>query len=275
MESLASSRLKAKKLDLYRSDEEKRCRLFDTELNDVEIRYPGLEECFAPMESLTMNLCNPTPPWPWIRPGRTSAEREATPDIPNESDFLGLGHLPKLAQHLSHLDIHYFSQAQWGRKSIVHSRVLMQHTAAYSALPNLQSCRIAGLHCDLEELLLFLQHTKPKRVTLENILALSGSWRPLFDFLTDPQTCVESSYLRELSEDYQHMWFHVPGSFECNHLGTPGSRTIERRKEDVRTPLDYGFIVEVSTLSELSFHRWYGRRLSEYGAAQFGEIERP
>lgn len=37
------------------------------------------------------------------------------------------------------------------------------------------SASAAVVHCDLEDLLRFLQRTKPKRVALENILALSGS----------------------------------------------------------------------------------------------------
>jgi hypothetical protein len=192
MESLISSSLTIGNLDLYNSSGMQPCSLSTTEVNNLESQYPGLRACFTPMESLSISLCNP-------KSTEDDAE-EAYLEMPDESNTLGLGQLLKLPLQLSHLDVHYFIQGNFGRHRIFHPRALMQHAADCSGLPNLQSCRITGLHCDTGDLVLFLQRTKPKCVTLENIIVLSKTWRPVLAFLTSSHANIKSLSLGDLFE---------------------------------------------------------------------------
>jgi hypothetical protein len=192
MESLISSSLTIGNLDLYNSSGMQPCSLSTTEVNNLESQYPGLRACFTPMESLSISLCNPKSP-------EDDAE-EAYLEMPDESNTLGLGQLLKLPLQLSHLDVHYFIQGNFGRHRIFHPRALMQHAADCSGLPNLQSCRITRLHCDTGDLVLFLQRTKPKCVTLENIIVLSKTWRPVLAFLTSSHANIKSLSLGDLFE---------------------------------------------------------------------------
>jgi hypothetical protein len=237
MESLMSSHLTIKKLDLYNSGEMQPCSLSTTEVNNIEARYPGLRACFAPTESLTISLCNPED------------------EMPDESNSLGLGQLLELLQQLSHLGVHYFIQGRRGHKRIFHPRALMQHAAACSNLPNLQSCRIGGLHCDADDLALFLQRTRPKCVALESIIALSETWRPVIDLLTSPQVNIKSFDLDTLFEletpverlhlddesdvtvDSKHVWLNAPGTTTS---GMPRRSTSVMRQDDaVKHPLNH------------------------------------
>jgi hypothetical protein len=272
MESLMSSHLTIKKLDLYNSSEMHPCSLSTTEVNNIEARYPGLRECFDPMESLTMSLCNPESP---------------RDEMPDESNSLGLGQLLVLLQKLSHLDVHYFIQGHFGHKRIFHPRALMQHAAACSDLPNLQSCRIGGLHCDTGDLLLFLQRTKPKCVALENVIALSESWRPVLDFLTDPQVNIKSLYLGHLfglktpierlhldedndfSVDTNHVWFDEPGTTTSGvSEAARRSTTVMRQNDAVKLPLDHfvGDDARNIPLIYNSYGNWSERKLWQYGS---------
>lgn len=272
MESLASSLLAVEKLDIYNGSDMQRCSLPDRELNNVGANYPGLHACFAPMESLTMSLCNPRPPevkhceWAGERP--FWLEGGITPVTPDLSESLGLGQLLKLTQHLSHLNLHYFTQHSWDPTEKLHSQVLTQYAATCSPLPKLRSCRISGLHCDPDELIIFLQQTKPKRIALENIFALSKTWRPIFDLLTSPQAELESLYLDDLFEGHRHICFDAPGPAKYDETGTTGCNTVQRRSETVRLPINY-HLVRCDVRHTESLWYWRERRSLEYGLGRF------
>lgn len=85
--------------------------------------------------------------------------------------LLGHGQSLHLAPQLFHLDVHFFTQGN-SRETFTQSRSLMQYAAACRPLPTLQSCRIRGLHCDPDDLLLLLQSTKPKLIDLQHITTL-------------------------------------------------------------------------------------------------------
>jgi hypothetical protein len=272
MESLTSSSLTIKKLDLYNSSGMQPCSLSTAEVNNFEGQYPGLRACFAPMESLSISLCNPKSP-------EDDAD-EAYLEMPNESNTLGLGQLLELPLQLSHLDVHYFIRGHFGYRRIFHPRALMQHAAACSNLPHLQSCRISGLHCDPDHLVLFLQRTKPKCVTLENIIALSETWRPVLGFLTSSHANIKSLCLEDLFEletpleelhpdgdsdlsiDTKHLWFDESGPTK---YGGPEmaacNSTVTRQDDAVKHRLDYHFNGDLWNLPL----GWSQRRLLKYG----------
>jgi hypothetical protein len=273
MESLTSSSLTVKKLDLFNGSGMQPCSLSTTVVNNVEGQYPGLSACFAPMESLSISLCNPKSP-------EDDAD-EAYPTMPDESNTLGLGQLLQLPLQLSHLDVHYFIQGNSGHERIFHPRALMRHAAACSNLPNLQSCRISGLHCDTGDLLLFLQRTKPKCVTLENIIALSETWRPVLEFLTSSNANIRSLCLDDLFElgtpleglhlyddsdlpiGTKHLWFDGSGPTK---YGGPEmaayNSTVVLQDDAVKHRLDYHFKGDLWSLPL----GWSQRRLLKYGS---------
>lgn len=141
----------------------------------------------------------------------------------------------------------------------------MQQAAGCSPLPTLQSCRIRGLHCDPDDLLLLLQSTKPRRIDLQNMTTLSGTWRPIFDFLTSSQANVEDSYLDDLFEARRHVWFDAPGKKKYRHDGTHGCNTVYRQKDAVKRPINYHFS-QHRAKGTPSLAKWFERLRSEYGA---------
>lgn len=96
MESLASNRLAIKKLDLYNTSELQRCSLGCIELNNLEVRYPGLRACFAPLQSLGLSLCNTIPritdvrEWPSPSEDSSSSGRVPSANTPEKDKLLGL-----------------------------------------------------------------------------------------------------------------------------------------------------------------------------------------
>lgn len=117
----------------------------------------------------------------------------------------------------------------------------MQYAAACRPLPTLQSCRIHGLHCDPDDLLLLLQSTKPKRIDLQHVTTLSGTWRRVFDFLTSLQANVENLYFDDLLEARRPLWFDDPGQKNDRHDGTHGCNTVDRQMDAVKHPINYHF----------------------------------
>jgi hypothetical protein len=276
MESLMSSHLTIKKLDLYNSSEMYPCSLSTKEVNNIEAQYPELRACLAPMESLTMSLCNPESP---------EDERDC-PGMPDESDNLGLGQLLELLPQLSHLDVHYFIQGHFGHKRIFHPKALMQQAAACSNLPKLRSCCIRGLHCNTDDLALFLQRTQPKCVTLESIIALSETWQPVIDLLTSPHVNIKSFYLdtlfrlgtpverlhlddeNDLTVDTKHVLFEEPGTPTYGVPEAARRSTIctfaMRQNDAVKHPLNH-FVENIPT-RDYSYETWSDEENWQYGS---------
>jgi hypothetical protein len=208
MNSLARSRLKVQKLDLYNGTDMQRCSLPCPELIHLEARWPHLRACFASVTSLSLSLRDPNPKFPGsehrIPFEQQSALLQAeTLQACDDKQYIGLPRLLNTMPKLKHLDLHYFGG-------------LRSHPHAGETQPS--SSRALSDAKDM--------------------------WRPILDYLTSPQAGLESLFLDDLFETCtcRHLWFDGAGRRKYGCDDVFGCSTVERQGEAVRLPISYFFL---------------------------------
>jgi hypothetical protein len=277
MESLASSRLRVQKLDLYNGIDTQRCSLPLIELDrvgSVEALYPGLRACFASTTSLSLSLCYPSGPQSAYHESvrQASLLRGAAyflfPDpyrASDHRDHVALAPFLHMLQGLKHLDLHFFGGVRNPRQQDLLFTSSLLRISGDSTLPKLESCRIRGLCLDLDGLWPFLEQTKPSRLALEHCAAISGMWQPIFDYITSPQAGLESLHLDDLFEKFEHLWFDEPGRCAYVHHNMTGCSTVERQGGAVRLPISYFFLDRTRMVDPaIEYDQWLERHRLEY-----------
>jgi hypothetical protein len=150
-----------------------------------------------------------------------------------------------------------------------------------SSLESVESLRTRQDELSLFALSATRKRTKPKCVTLENIIVLSETWRPVLDFLTSSHANIKSLSLGDLFEletpveeldldddsdlsiDTKHLWFGESGPTKYGgpEMATCNS-TVMRQDDAVRHRLDYHY--DGDEVWELPLG-WSERRLLKYG----------
>jgi hypothetical protein len=250
MRSLARSRLRVQKLDLYNGTEMQRCSLPCPELIQLEARWPNLRACFATVTTLSLSLRDPRPRYsesthriPFQQ--QSPLARIETLEACDDKQYIGLARLLHTMPKLKHLDLHYFGGLRsHPRTDTTFSKTLLQTTSS-GTFPELESCRIRSLCLDPDGLLPFLARTKPSRLALEHCSTAKDMWRPILDYLTSPQTGLESLCLDDLFETciFRHLWFGEAGRRKYGLRGDViGCSTAERQGEAVRLSISYFFL---------------------------------
>jgi hypothetical protein len=265
MEALAMSRLTIEKLAIYYTNERlglyevngiRPYGLYSTELIGIEARYPGLKACLASTTSLYISLCQQRPSRSCpgdqssVREPPSSQETKAVLNVHTGKDSPGLGHLLRLTENLEDLDLQYYGGARCTLDMRRHDHRLpmrfFKSTATSKFLPRLPLCRLRGLDCYHDDLLLFLQRTRPRHIVLQSIKLASGSWPRIFEHITGSQTGIERVLLSELREAGARtvpMWFpEAPAQPYYSAVGGIGDSNLELRDEAVRNPINCRFM---------------------------------
>lgn len=265
MEALAMSRLTVEKLAIYHTNERlglyelkgiKPYGLYSTELIGIEARYPGLKTCLASTTSLYISLCQRRPSRSClgdqssVRESPSSQEVKAVLNVHTGKDNPGLGHLLRLTENLKDLDLQYFSGARCNldmiRHDYRHPMRFFKSTATSKFLPRLRLCRLRGLDCYHDDILLFLQRTRPRHIVLQSMKLASESWSRIFEHITGSDTGIERVLLGELREPGRWtvpMWFpEAPTQPYYSTVGGVGDSNLELRDDAVRRPINYRFM---------------------------------
>ena len=131
------------------------------------------------------------------------------------------------------------------------------------SFPKLRSLVLRGLTLAQRQLQKVLTAPFLQQVHLEYI-QLTGSLRPILGILTGPDTAITQFYLDDI---YAHRLVHfaVEGRPEFPWSGrAPGPSTVLRKGEEVRLPLEYGF-VEGYPLPSVELMKFKRIRNEEFG----------
>jgi hypothetical protein len=272
MNSLARSRLRVQRLDLYNGIDMQRCSLPCPDLIQLEARWPHLRACFASVTSLSLSLRDPSPKFPGnehrIPFEQQSALLQAEIlEACADNQYIGLPRLLNTMPKLKHLDLHYYGGLRnHPRTDTTFSKTLLQTTIS-KPFPDLESCRLRGLCLDADGFLPFLARTKPSRLALEHCSMAKDMWRPILDYLTSPQAGLESLCLDDLFETCtcRHLWFDGAGRRKYGCDDVIGCSTVERKGEAARLPIS-DFLLDRSQIgdSAVGYSTWMQRHRFEF-----------
>ena len=128
-----------------------------------------------------------------------------------------------------------------------HPMWFLRSTATSEFLPRLRLCRLRGLDCHHDDLLLFLQLTKPQHITLQSVNRKSESWQRITEHITGPETGIKRVLLLRLTGPslWGPMWFtEAPTQTFYSAEGDIGDSSLELRCDAVRRPIKYRFMAE-------------------------------
>lgn len=265
VEALVLSGLKTRRLNIYYGEaSDEPCAyvkngLYSAELIGIEARYPGLRACLASTASLSIGSCPPRSrrcpeDGSGIRSSLSSQEAKPGLNVQNVRDSPDLGHLLQLTEDLCDFGLQYSTRC-WGRRyqdrmaDREHQTQLLRSLATSRVLPRLGMCRLRGLHCTPNDLVLYLQRTRPCHIMLHGITVVNGTWQRVFEHITGPQTGIEGFFLQKLLDERSTGRGHVSLWFpeaRVNHRfraeSEIGSGILTRETNNVRCPLYYRYM---------------------------------
>lgn len=151
--------------------------------------------------------------------------------------------LPTVAS-LESVDLHWYTLGE--ENSLALSTLLAaspQEGDISPDLPHLKECRLQGFYTSETELLNFLTSVRPTKVALTYIRLISGTYTPVFRYLTSPDSQVVSYHLDDLIEDGRLVHFAVPGrpKFPYSAYQNVGPNTLSREGDQINEVIQYRF----------------------------------
>jgi hypothetical protein len=135
-----------------------------------------------------------------------------------------------------------------------------------ASAPQLKECRLRGLHVSESFLLRFLAAGRPLSLTVTDTRLVSGTYAPIFDFLTGTESPVTCFALEDNCEQNTKLvHFEVPGKPKFRYRGgNVGPSVIVRRgghaREDLRYRLPPGRVIGAGERN-----RWIKAKAEEFG----------
>ena len=94
----------------------------------------------------------------------------------------------------------------------------MQRAVESGALLKLDKCSLRGVRTREVDLLGFVRQAHPRRLTLDNVELVSGSFRAIFDYCSSMEAQLEELYCIDLWEPTL-VYFEDPGHAEVTQMG--------------------------------------------------------
>nr|POE47124.1 hypothetical protein CFP56_00456 [Quercus suber] len=168
------------------------------------------------------------------------------------------------------LDLHWHEFSPWHTTSLAASSADVADLRSCDSY-QLAECCLRGLYISEENLLCFLQKTRPKTLKLVSVSLVSGTWRPIFDYITGEDSLTTFLYLDDLFEggrgDFVH--YQVPGLPKFPYAqDRPGPSTLLRDSDINQTPILYRLPVGEQA-SSLCRHWWYKDSMASFGPIHY------
>lgn len=139
-------------------------------------------------------------------------------------------------------------------------------TSTDSDLPHLKECRLRGFYVSETDISHFLSALRPTKATLAYIHLTSGTYAPVFQYLTGEDSPVTSYHMDDVHEGSKLVHFAVPGPPKFPYLGHPdmGPSTLSREGDEVKEAIQYRF-TRKRPLGSPRRTRWARFHAQEFG----------
>jgi hypothetical protein len=248
--ALQESLLAVDCLNVFNGYYMQRCSLESRELSQIDYRNEGLSKVLRALKALSISVSDRIL---WLTP--QGAQRsgdsadvhdrdidEVTAEAQDENNFVGLARMLGVCHELKSLQIHqYLVNSRHLTFHIPNPRErLFQRVAESAALPALEDCSLRGLFIRERDLLALLKRTQLRRLSLESVQMVSGTFRSIFDACTGETSSLSYLYLDELMVQGDLVHFTGTGEPRFNTwVGAHGSNTLKREGEELKHPILY------------------------------------
>ena len=284
--SLAASRVPVEKLTIFNDRPLQRCSLACNELGSIDFDNEGLAISLASLKSLSLSFSDriifnsendakqsydPDEDTNWDEVGEGRDENDIRAEAANERNFIGLGKLLKLCDQLEELNLHQYllSRSRISPNEMFRER-LLQRAAEIIQNMHLKRMELRGLYVRGEDLLAFLQQTAVRKLYMEGLSVISGSFQPVFSYCSSDAAVLEELYCDELVEQGLRVYFDGHGSYRFPPLTGPGGcDRLIRKGAELKRPIVYRAAQSVGVGSPETAE-YVRNRYREYGPPQKG-----
>lgn len=178
--------------------------------------------------------------------------------------------MPKLES----LDLHWYTLRESNVSGpLVPPAMTLQERSTVSALPRLRECSLRGIHTSETDLVHFLSAIRPATVTLTNVRLISGTYGPVFQYLTSEDSPVTSYHLDDVYEGTKLVHFEVPGTSKFRYSGViMGPSTLSREGGHVKEAIPYRFSSR-RVMGSVERNRWRRIKAQEFGGPDGGAYD--
>ncbi|KAI5920488.1 hypothetical protein F4810DRAFT_713494 [Camillea tinctor] len=172
--------------------------------------------------------------------------------------------MSSLMPNLKEIDIHWYDM---GSNTLISPEDDPVPIAAadYPESTRLQACCLRGLYVPGSDLLEFLKTIQPERLFLFDIRLVSGTWAPIFEYLTSSDSTTTLCKLDDIREDHRLVHFEVPGQSKFRYSEVVmGPSTLTKSQDDVKDPIRYRTTWK-RALGSGPRMRWWRSKEREYG----------
>ncbi|KAH1627685.1 hypothetical protein KXW39_006913 [Aspergillus fumigatus] len=256
--ALQKSLLAVDYLNVFNGSYMQRCSLESRELSQIDYHNERLSKVLGALKALSLSVSDRIL---WLTPQDAQRSSDGSADVidwsddehdrridkaaaetQDENNFVGLARILDLCHELKSLQIHqYLVNARHLTFHIPFPRErLFQRVAELAALPALEDCSLRGVFIRERDLLALLKRTQLRRLTLESVQMVSGTFRSIFDACTGETSSLSYLYLDELMIQGDLVHFTGVGAPRFNTwVGAHGSNTLKREGEALKHPIRY------------------------------------
>ncbi|KAK3724900.1 hypothetical protein LTR37_000948 [Vermiconidia calcicola] len=257
MSSLAKSGLLTTRLDIFSSAS--RCNLGCGELYQLGSYNSLLAQAMSGMKSLSLSLSERHLVDSGEQPDHEMVEALSS----TKSDPSALPNFFALMPQLEDLNLHWYRTYQPGTRRL--NSEPFHGLSEHVCLTALTQCSLRGLFLSERSFLTFLQRVPVKRLFLEEVHMVEGSFTPVFEYCTSEEANMEYLWLDDLWQ-VGLLYFH-----DSTCLKFPrrpgrgiGGQTLERRGNELRRPILWGFPPGRAPGSR-QLYRWRALKKHEFG----------
>ncbi len=207
---------------------------------------------FASLKRFTVSLSErPLPPKPELNYDESEEEEEVI--VTKAQTQSGRSHLIlqdimrvlRTMPKLESLKLHWYDLGVNGPTSSVTSYATSWESNISSApTTGLRECSLQGIHVSESHLVQFLEAVHPTSLTLTDISLMSGTYDPIFKYLTDPDTPVTYTHLDDICLGFNLVHFEIPGNSKFRYRNGevgPSVLTREGSHHAKEEPIRYRF----------------------------------
>lgn len=236
-QALADSGLFVQKLDIFGSVD--RCSIACNKIATLLERVDLSKPLFG-LKNLSLSLSHHTV-------NNVESSQEVTPEVDlatGQGYVDDIKHLLELCPHLESLELHWFSLRTYelGSAELEEQGFFNKIAQLDNHFSKLQHCRLEGIHTDGAAILAFFQQTTQiSSLTMRNINLKSGTFAPVFDFLTNHMPHLAYLHLESLFER-QRICFDEPGkAWLPTTCRANGPNELTRTGADCQRAIGYRF----------------------------------
>jgi hypothetical protein len=177
----------------------------------------------------------------------------------------GIMQLSHIMPELESLKIHWYNLGDSMSTSLVPSATRQESTVS-SASICLKECSLHGIYVSESHLLQFLEAVHPATLTLTDVRLVSGTYAPIFEYLTSPDSPFTYYHLDDLRERRALVHFDRPGSLKFRYIPSVnvGPSLLTQQTSHVKEEIRYRF-ASGRALGSGELNRWRRSKTEEFG----------